>query len=56
MANLHIYITYELPFPGRTFTYHELKTLYGYIVDKIEYPDFEIWFTDMLRSGVFERL
>ena len=25
-------------------------------IDKVEYPDFECWFTDMLKSGVFEKI
>lgn len=29
---------------------------YKSMADKKEYPDFESWFTDMLKSGVFEEV
>ncbi len=48
------YITYEESFVGHTFTFKQMKEVYRDITDKKEYPDFECWFTDMLKSGVFE--
>lgn len=48
------YITYEEPLQGRIFTEKQMYEVYRDMADKKEYPDFECWFTDMLRSGVFE--
>ena len=50
----NMYITYEQPFEGRTFTSDQLKEVYRDLADKTEYPDFTIWLTDMVKSGVFE--
>lgn len=50
------YITYEEPLAGRTFTYKQMKEVYRDLADKNEYPDFETWFYDMLKSGVFEEV
>lgn len=47
------YITYEEPFKGRSFTINQLYEVYRDMVNKEEYPDFDCWFTDMLKSGVF---
>lgn len=30
--------------------------VYRNLVDKVEYPDFECWKADMLKSGVFEKM
>ena len=50
------YITYEEPFKSKTFTENQMHKVYRDIVNKSEYPDFESWKTDMLKSGVFERV
>lgn len=49
-----IYITYEEPFVGRKFTYQQMEEVYRDMADKEEYPNFQIWLHDMLKSGVFE--
>lgn len=49
------YITYEKPLSGQSFTYTQMQEVYGDLTDKQEYPDFDRWFTDMLKSGVFEK-
>lgn len=48
------YTTYELPFVGRTFTEKQMHEVYRDLADKAEYPTFDIWLTDMVKSGVFE--
>ena len=48
-----MYITYEEPLKGRTFK--QLQEVYRDLADKTEYPDFECWISDMLKSGVFEK-
>lgn len=50
------YITYEEPLKGRSFTLKQMHEVYRDLADKKEYPDFECWFTDMLKSGVFEEV
>lgn len=51
----NIYITYEEPYQGRTFTEEQMyREIYSPSVDHNEYPDFECWLIDMVRSGVFE--
>ena len=50
------YITYEEPLQGRTFTARQMKEVYRDLADRTEYPDYECWLTDMLKSGVFEEL
>lgn len=50
------YITYEEPFKGRSFTINQLYEVYRNMVNKEEYPDFDCWFTDMLKSGVFREV
>lgn len=50
-----MYITYEEPLKGKTFTEKQMHEVYRDLVDKAEYPNFECWKTDMLRSGVFEK-
>lgn len=49
------YVSYEPEISGE-YTEEELFQLYENMVDKTEYPDFDGWKWDMLRSGVFERL
>lgn len=50
------YITYEEPLKGKTFTLRQMNEVYRDMVDKKEYPTFQIWFEDMLKSGVFEEV
>lgn len=50
------YITYEAPLENRCFTEKQMKEVYRDLADKNEYPTFDIWFLDMLKSGVFERV
>lgn len=51
-----LYITYEQPFNGRTFTTNQIQEVYRDLADKKEYPDFNIWIINMLKSGVFEEV
>ena len=50
------YITYEEPLKGRCFTEKQMHEVYRDMANKTEYPSFDIWFTDMIKSGVFERV
>lgn len=50
-----IYATYEEPLAGRKFTYQQMEEVYRDMADKEEYPDFQTWLHDMLKSGVFEQ-
>ena len=50
------YMTYEEPLQERIFTEKQMYEVYRDLANKAEYPDFECWFTDMLRSGVFEEV
>lgn len=50
------YITYEEPYANQTFTESEMQALYISDVNKEEYATFEDWFSDMLKSGVFETI
>lgn len=50
------YITYEEPFVGKKFTEHLMKMVYKNRVDKAEYPNYDCWKEDMLKSGVFQRI
>lgn len=50
------YVTYEEPLNGRCFTEKQMKEVYRDMADKTEYPSFDIWFTNMIKSGVFERV
>lgn len=56
---MKLYVTYEetpLNAPGERLVLDEngMKKLYEEAVDKEEYPFFDFWLWDMLRSGVFE--
>ena len=51
-----MYVTYEEPLKGKCFTEKQMQEVYKDLADKAEYPDFECWFTDMLKSGVFEKI
>lgn len=50
------FITYEQPFPGRSFTFDQMHEVYRDMVHKKEYLDFDCWLTDMLKSGVFKEV
>lgn len=50
------FITYEEPLKGRVFTLDQMPEVYRDLADKREYPDFSVWFMDMIRSGVFEEV
>ena len=50
------YITYEEPLKGKTFTEKQMHEVYRDSADRTEYPDFECWKTDMLKSGVFKEV
>lgn len=52
----NFYITYEEPLKGKCFTEKQMHEVYRDLADKTEYPTFDIWFSDMLKSGVFERV
>lgn len=49
------YTTYEEPLKGQSFTYNQIQEVYRDFADKEEYPDFDCWLSDMLKSGVFEK-
>ena len=53
---MKVYITYEEPFANRKFNSNQIKEVYRDMADKVEYPDFECWISDMLKSGVFEEV
>ena len=50
------YITYEKPLKDKCFTEKQMHKVYRNLVDKAEYPEFECWKADMLKSGVFEKM
>lgn len=50
-----MYITYEEPLKGKCFTEKQIHKVYRDLADKAEYPDFECWKIDMLKSGIFEK-
>ena len=50
------YTTYEEPLQGRTFTEKQMHEVYRDMANKAEYATFDIWLSDMLRSGVFEEV
>ncbi len=49
------YVAYEEPLKGKIFIKNQLHKVYRDLADKAEYPDFECWKTDMLKSGIFEK-
>ena len=53
---MKLYTTYEEPLNGRVFAEKQMKEVYRDLADKNEYPNFEDWLFDMLRSGVFEEI
>ena len=50
------FITYEEPFKNRIFTLGQMREVYRDLAGKTEYPDFSVWFMDMIKSGVFEEV
>lgn len=50
------YITYEEPYAGQIFDESDMERIYATDVDKKEYPYFDGWLWDMLRSSVFEEI
>lgn len=50
----HRYACYEQGITG-IYTGEELEHIYEERVDKKEYPDYEGWMWDMIRTGVFEK-
>ena len=50
---MKLYITYEEPFANRKFNSNQIKEVYRDMADKAEYPSFDIWLADMLKSGIF---
>lgn len=50
------YVTYEEPYAGQIFDESDMKRIYVTDVNKEEYPHFDGWIWDMLRSGVFEEV
>lgn len=51
-----MYVTHEEPFKGRWFSECQMHEVYRDMADKVEYPDYECWKADMLKSGVFQRV
>lgn len=54
MEKSRVFVTYEEPLAGGKFTYNQMEEIYRDMADKEEYPDFQTWLHDMLKSGVFE--
>lgn len=50
------FVTYEEPFAGRIFTASQMHEVYRDLINKVEYPDFLIWFMDMLKTHIFEEV
>lgn len=36
-----MYITYEEPFAGRSFSEHQMQNIYALMISKSEYPTYE---------------
>ena len=58
LKGLNTYITYEdtgdPEYPaGHVYNVDEMEDLYQKQVDKKEYPDYDYWLSDMLKSGIF---
>lgn len=53
MTNLKMYISYEEPFNGRSFTSSQMKEVYRDTVNKDDFQTFDIWLYDMIKSGIF---
>lgn len=50
---MKMYISYEQPFNGRSFTSSQMKEVYRDTVNKDDFQTFDIWIYDMIKSGVF---
>ena len=50
---MKLYITYEEPFANRKNKYNKNKEDNRDKAYKAEYPSFDIWLADMLKSGIF---
>lgn len=51
------YTTYETPLENKCFTEKQMHEVYRALADENKYyPPFDIWFTDMIKLGVFERV
>lgn len=53
MTNLKMYISYEEPFNGCSFTSSQMKEVYRDTVNKDDFQTFDVWIYDMIKSGVF---
>lgn len=51
---MKVYTIWEDPFKGRAFSETQMNVIYDSMIEKAEYPTFEGWLWDMLRSGVFD--
>lgn len=49
-----LFVTYESPFNDTIFSEKQMREIYRIMVDKEDYETFEIWLSDMTKSGVFE--
>ena len=56
MSGERKFITYEDLLAGRVFTERQMHEVYRDMADKNEYSDYDIWFTDMLKSGIFQEV
>lgn len=56
MSGERKFITYEEPLASKVFTERQMHEVYRDIADKNEYADYDIWFTDMLKSGIFQEV
>lgn len=53
LKNMDSYVTYEENIDGYVYSIEDMNILYEEQVDKTEYPDFDCWLSDMLRTGIF---
>lgn len=53
LKNIDSYVTYEENIRGYVYSGDDMHCLYEEQVDKKEYPDFDCWLSDMLRTGIF---
>lgn len=56
MSGERRFITYEEPLVGMVFTERQMREVYRDMANKNEYADYDIWFTDMLKSGIFQEV
>lgn len=50
---MKMYVSYEEPFSGKSFTSSHMHEIYRDMADKDEYQDFTSWLYDMIKSDVF---